>query len=295
MTIDKVLFHGSPVIFGGYLIVFELVPLRQISNIWKLAIPSKDDVDVNLLPDWKRIVSFLNGINKLNLPGLHGELPVEWDPRVQHKWKTLPPMDQAMSLITFQKKCVKNLLSYFKNSMNPLDWEEGVFHDDGMTALLALQVADSARYDAVHGVAFLAQARDTLASAHPWNNNWRFAFLKEYDEDDEQDFWYDAGMCDESFAEAFTSYIAFYGANYLAEDPADADFSDEKIIEYATSELGTGTPYESRMVAPIITMGPRFSMKALLGPHGSACDIFGAWMDDPEAALQHALGLGVRN
>jgi len=105
--------------------------------------------------------------------------------------------------------------------------------------------------------------------------------------------WYaGAGMLNTSFRDSFCSYWGFYGSNYNATDPADSDFSDERLKAFATSKLAVGRPFARYNAEPIIDIGPRESIARVLGPHGSACDIFGAWMDDPDAALKHALGLG---
>ena len=74
-------------------------------------------------------------------------------------------------------------------------------------------------------------------------------------------------------------------------DPQDLDVSDEKIISMATSELERGEEVEYKMAKPMVATGPSENYERVLGSHGFACDIFGAWKKDPVGELAKALAL----
>jgi hypothetical protein len=241
-------------------------------------------------------LDYLNKINRLNTqePQAYAEehLPIADDPRTQEDWDSLSSFAQAMKLIEFQKKCVKNLLTYFKDTYNPVGWSTyfGLDVNDNANDH-KLEKNDKARYDVATGLANLAQARDALGNCgKAGGGHWTFAFVDAFDNN--RGCFDMAGMCNSSFAEDSISYWGFYGANYNATDPSESDFSDERLKAFATSELAFGTRFKHNYAEPVIATGPRQSMTHLLGPHGSACDIFGSWMEDADASLKHALDLG---
>jgi len=86
---------------------YEILPVKAVSKVF--------DSSLLDLPGWKTIVGYLNKINRLDTknPSAYAEkhLPIADDPRIQDGWEALSSFAQAMKLLAFQKKCVKNLLS----------------------------------------------------------------------------------------------------------------------------------------------------------------------------------------
>ena len=127
---------------GGYLNYKEVFSLRFVCSDFYSLIASPTSLDS--MPDWSRIVTFLCSVKTLNVEpgplgyilhetvnGVSTERKVVQDttretasinPRTPPSFKTLPPYDQVVALIKFQKLCVSNVLRHFKSTYNPLGW-----------------------------------------------------------------------------------------------------------------------------------------------------------------------------
>ncbi|GMI32678.1 hypothetical protein TrCOL_g5721 [Triparma columacea] len=298
----------SGLFIGGYLNFEDVQDLRLVCKGWHAVITDSSFRDK--LPDWESIVVFLNMENTLNLvddsPGTTivnvraGQPDTETfyptppratadiDPRSDPGFAMLPAYDRAVELLRFQKMCVRNLLQHFVSSLNPIGWEWMGW--DEKDAWAKLEESDRARYDTAIGVCCLALAREDLRRERGGYGGWWDNIFAGDDDDDDMIGLFD-GMCGSSFRDTFVSYQGFFGWDYASLDPQDLDTSDEKIISMATSELEYGEQVENDYATPIVATGPSESFERLLGSHGVACDIFGAWKKDPEGELAKALAL----
>jgi hypothetical protein len=202
------------------------------------------------------------------------------DPRSSPGFAALPAYDRACALIAFQKLCVRNVLQHFDSTYNPIAWKPMGYGEPDVWA--QLDERDEARFDVAIGVCCLASAREDLRGSD-WH--WDTIFAGESE----------AGcfdvMCGTTFSDRMVSFEGFYGWNYVSSDPKDLDTSDAKILAMATSELALGAQVKHKMTAPIVAVGRSPGFERVLGSHGVARDLMGAWKEDPERELARALAL----
>jgi hypothetical protein len=203
------------------------------------------------------------------------------DPRLlPDTFARLNPCEQAVAMLTFQKRTVTNLRKCFANYCNPLEWTYTSDEDSQNWTIEKFEKSNPRLFDVVVRLVLLALAEMDLSREDGpyW---FRPLFVGA---DDESGVW-DA-MYNSSFREAFHEQILFFGDVVGGgENASPLDFSNAKLTEFihnaVKTKYVTNFNHTGRRIPRTFAYKPRpgAQFAELLGPELTRdCSLFGEWM-----------------